>query len=116
MQSRALTAPLLKIALAAVLFSGVTSAGTIVTTLAGMAGGCGYMDAAGAEARFCSPKGMSVNAEGDIFTVDNWLGTLREITPFRGGHDFGGVGRLFRERGRNGQPGAIQPPFRYGRR
>ena len=76
----------LMIGLPLVLFSGIAPAGTIdfsvtVSTLAGLAGPCGYRNGIGADALFCSPKGMSVNIAGDIYTVDNWLGTLREITP-----------------------------------
>ncbi len=52
-----------------------------VTTLAGLAGPCAYADGAGSDARFCSPKAMSVDEAGDIFTVDNFGGTLREISP-----------------------------------
>lgn len=52
-----------------------------VTTLAGTAGPCGYADLTGSAAQFCSPKGMSVDTAGNIYTVDNFGGTLRKITP-----------------------------------
>jgi hypothetical protein len=53
----------------------------IVTTLAGSAGSGGHTDGTGSEALFASPKAMSTDHAGNIYTVDNFCGTLRKITP-----------------------------------
>jgi hypothetical protein len=52
-----------------------------VTTLAGSATASGTVDGTGSSARFASPKGMSVDREGNAYTVDNFCCTLRKITP-----------------------------------
>lgn len=53
----------------------------VVTTLAGTAGSGGHTDGIGGLARFLSPKAMSTDQAGNIYTVDNFCGTLRKITP-----------------------------------
>jgi sugar lactone lactonase YvrE len=51
-----------------------------VTTLAGKAGSSGNVDGTGSAALFLSPKAMSVDDDGNIYTVDNHCGTVRKIT------------------------------------
>lgn len=52
----------------------------LVTTLAGSPGVGGYMNGTGSQAWFLSPKAMSTDSKGNIYTVDNFCGTLRKIT------------------------------------
>ncbi len=52
-----------------------------VTTLAGSPGVGGHADGAGSAALFLSPKAMSVDVRGNIYTSDNFCGTLRKIDP-----------------------------------
>jgi hypothetical protein len=52
-----------------------------VTTLAGAVGIGGVVDGTGTDAHFYSPKGMSVDSTGNIYTVDAFCGTVRKITP-----------------------------------
>lgn len=52
-----------------------------VSTLAGMAGVSGTVDGTGAAARFYSPSGMAVAADGTLYVADEWVSTIRKITP-----------------------------------
>jgi sugar lactone lactonase YvrE len=52
-----------------------------VTILAGSPTASGTVDGTGSSARFASPKGMSIDVQGNAYTVDNFCGTLRKITP-----------------------------------
>ena len=54
------------------------SAGPTVSTLAGN-GTVGFVDGAGAAAKFYSPYGVAVDSNGNVFTAD--LHTIRKITP-----------------------------------
>ena len=58
----------------------VTSAG-VVTTLAGSPGQSGTADGTGSAARFNSPRGIAVDASGNLFVADSANGTIRRITP-----------------------------------
>ena len=58
----------------------ISSAGA-VTTLAGLAGQSGYVDAFGIGARFRNPTGVTLDAAGDIFVNDDGNAALRAITP-----------------------------------
>jgi sugar lactone lactonase YvrE len=51
-----------------------------VTTLAGSVRVSGSSDGAGAQARFNAPRGLAVNASGDVFVSDNQNRTIRCIT------------------------------------
>ena len=57
----------------------ITSAG-VVTTLAGLAGTSGALDATGSAARFNRPQGVAVDATGNVYVGDNANFTLRKIT------------------------------------
>jgi sugar lactone lactonase YvrE len=52
-----------------------------VTTLAGSDAGGGYRDGAGSAARFASPQGIAVDANGNVLVADEWASTIRHITP-----------------------------------
>ncbi len=52
-----------------------------VTTLAGSPGVAGYVNGTGSHALFLSPKAMSTDSNGNVYTVDSFCGTLRKITP-----------------------------------
>ena len=58
----------------------LTSAG-VVTTLAGNSGVGGTQDGVGASARFNQPRGLSVNAAGNVFVADYGNQVIRFITP-----------------------------------
>jgi sugar lactone lactonase YvrE len=53
----------------------------VVTTLAGVAAMPGYTDGAGAVARFGSPRGLTVDAAGNVFVADTENNVVRKITP-----------------------------------
>jgi len=57
----------------------VTQAG-VVTTLAGAADVSGSTDGTGSAARFNSPRGLGVDATGDIYVADSGNHTIRKIT------------------------------------
>ncbi|HEY0633841.1 MAG TPA: NHL repeat-containing protein [Gammaproteobacteria bacterium] len=61
----------------------VTTAGGVVTTLAGGGGDglAGYVNATGAAARFTRPKGVAVDASGNVFVADTDNASVRKITP-----------------------------------
>ncbi|MCX6873709.1 MAG: choice-of-anchor D domain-containing protein, partial [Verrucomicrobia bacterium] len=58
----------------------VTASGE-VTTLAGSAGQLGSMDGTGSAARFASPKGIAVDAGGNLYVADSQNDTIRKVTP-----------------------------------
>lgn len=57
----------------------ITPAGD-VTTLAGLAGVSGSSDGPGSAARFLRPKGLAVDAKGNIYVADSGNHTIRQIT------------------------------------
>ncbi len=69
------------LSLAAALFAETATAQGIVTLLAGSPGTGGHVDGTGSGALFLSPKAMSVDSAGNVYTVDNFCGTIRKITP-----------------------------------
>lgn len=52
-----------------------------VTTLAGSAGLRGSTDGTGSGARFCWPRGVTVDGEGNVYVADTNNFTIRKITP-----------------------------------
>ncbi|MDZ4724606.1 MAG: Ig-like domain-containing protein [Leptospira sp.] len=58
--------------------------GTTASTLAGTApasiGVCGYVNATGATARFQLPKGVAVDASGNVFVADSGNCAIRKVT------------------------------------
>jgi sugar lactone lactonase YvrE len=57
------------------------SASGVVTTLAGLAEEAGFEDGHGANARFRSPRGLVVDASGNVFVADTGNHCIRRITP-----------------------------------
>jgi sugar lactone lactonase YvrE len=57
------------------------SAAGVVSTVAGLAATFGSADGTGSNARFYYPKGIAVDAEGNIFVGDTSNHTIRKITP-----------------------------------
>ena len=55
--------------------------GGVVTTIAGKAGVAGSADGTGASARFDSPEGVAVAANGDLYVTGSNDETIRKITP-----------------------------------
>ena len=53
----------------------------VVSTLAGLVGGCGSADGMGSAARFCFPFGVALDTAGNIYVGDNNNQTIRKITP-----------------------------------
>jgi len=58
----------------------VTPAG-VVTTFAGTAGMSGGNDGTGANARFEGPRGLAVDASGNLYVADWGNSTIRKVTP-----------------------------------
>lgn len=52
-----------------------------VTTLAGKAGEWGAADGSGANARFSSPAGLCIGADGNLYIADSMNHTIRSMTP-----------------------------------
>ena len=52
-----------------------------VTTLAGVAGEKGGEDGKGAAARFNSPRGLAVDAKGNVFVMDTGNHAIRKVAP-----------------------------------
>ena len=52
-----------------------------VTTLAGILGQSGSVNAAASEAKFNSPQGVAIDAEGNIIVADTTNGLIRKVTP-----------------------------------
>ncbi len=55
--------------------------GGVVTTLAGMAGSSGSSDGTGSDARFSNPRGVAVDAGGNVYVADTFNHTIRKVTP-----------------------------------
>ncbi len=58
----------------------ITPAG-VVTTLAGQAGMAGSANGTGSAARFNGPRGVGVDAAGNIYVADTFNNTIRKVTP-----------------------------------
>ena len=61
----------------------------VVTGVAGAAGLAGLVDASGSSARFHQPRGLSVDAGGNLFVADLMNHCVRRITPTRSVSIFG---------------------------
>jgi sugar lactone lactonase YvrE len=57
----------------------ITPAG-VVSIFAG-SGTVGYLDGIGTNARFSSPRGLAVDAQGNVYVCDNHNARIRKITP-----------------------------------
>ncbi len=55
--------------------------GGVVTTLAGLAGSAGTADGTGAAARFNSPRGLAIDAAGNLYVADTGNRLIRKVTP-----------------------------------
>jgi streptogramin lyase len=73
----------------------------MVTTLAGAAGKPGVNDGAGAEVQFATPRGLAVDAKGNVYVADTNSHTIRKITP---------TGIVSTFAGRAGEPGGNDGP------
>ena len=51
------------------------------TTIAGLAGGSGWADGVGIDARFSRPEGVAVDKAGNVYIADSINFTVRKITP-----------------------------------
>lgn len=58
----------------------ITPAG-VVTTFAGTAGASGFLDAAGAGARFNRPGGIVIDAADNLYVADRMNHRIRKVTP-----------------------------------
>ena len=58
----------------------ITPAG-VVTTFAGRAGAAGATNGTGGAARFSEPRGIAVDAAGNVYVADTGNQAIRQITP-----------------------------------
>jgi sugar lactone lactonase YvrE len=67
----------------------------IVSTLAGLAGNFGSIDAIGASARFYGPQAVAANNAQQLYVADSANGTIRKITSAGSVSTFAGVAGTF---------------------
>jgi sugar lactone lactonase YvrE len=53
----------------------------IVASLAGLAGGKGFVDGGMTDARFNQPTGLATDSDNNLYVADSKNGTIRQITP-----------------------------------
>jgi len=53
----------------------------VVTTLAGLAGAVGAVDGKGSAARFSAPRGVAVDAQGNVVVIDTGNSAVRKVAP-----------------------------------
>ncbi len=53
----------------------------VVSTIAGLAGNFGHTDGIGTNAQFYAPADVAVDRAGNVYVVDNYDSTVRELTP-----------------------------------
>jgi len=53
----------------------------VVSTVAGLPGTSGHADGYGAAARFRYPRGLTVDAAGNLYIADRWNHTIRKMAP-----------------------------------
>ena len=58
----------------------ITPAG-VVTTLAGLPGSAGNVDGTGSAARFDQPRGVGVDAAGNVYVAETDNSSIRKVTP-----------------------------------
>ena len=66
----------------------------VVSTIAGVAGTCGFLDGPAASSQFCAPRDVAVNGAGEIFVADSNNRRVRMIsgttvTTFAGSAQYG---------------------------
>jgi mucin-19 len=66
----------------------------VATTFAGAPGQSGYMDGSGTDARFSSPRGLALAANGDLYVADSGNHLIRVISPAGKVATFAGVAGL----------------------
>ena len=52
-----------------------------IAIIAGKLGACGNADGIGSQARFCNPRGLAIDAAGNIYVADTGNNTIRRISP-----------------------------------
>ncbi len=55
--------------------------GGVVSTLAGLASSPGSIDGTGSAARFSNPRGVAVDAAGNVYVSDSVNNSIRKVTP-----------------------------------
>ncbi|MFT3869892.1 MAG: immunoglobulin domain-containing protein [Nibricoccus sp.] len=71
----------------------VTAAG-VVTTLAGLAGVSGATDGPGASASFNQPRGLCLDASGNLYVADTANSAIRKVTPTGAVTTFAGLSTI----------------------
>ncbi len=82
-----------------------------MSTLAGTVGTCDSADGTGSAASFCYPRGIAVDASGNLYVADSDNSTIRKITPASVVSTFAGSAETYGSSDGTGSVASFEKPW-----